>query len=81
MLHHDARTTRVVFFSGDKPEEHTGIALAIPFLGLVSFVGAGTIAAGALIASLLVLATVIAAGWYPSVLATRIRPAEALRDE
>lgn len=57
------------------------LAAQIPFLGLVSFVGAGTIAAGALIASLLVLATVIAAGWYPSVLATRIRPAEALRDE
>jgi putative ABC transport system permease protein len=57
------------------------LAAQIPFLGLVSFVGAGTIAAGALIASILVLATVVAAGWYPSVLATRIRPAEALRDE
>ena len=57
------------------------LAAQIPFLGLVSFVGAGTIAAGALIASILVLATVIAAGWYPSVLATRIRPADALRDE
>jgi putative ABC transport system permease protein len=57
------------------------LAAQIPFLGIVPFVGAGTIAAGALIASILVLATVIAAGWYPSVLATRIRPAEALRDE
>jgi putative ABC transport system permease protein len=57
------------------------LAAQIPFLGIVPFVGVGTIAAGASIAGILVLATVVAAGWYPSVLATRIRPAEALRDE
>jgi len=57
------------------------LAAQIPFLGIVPFVGAGTIAAGTAISSLLVMATVIAAGLYPSVLATRIQPAEALRDE
>jgi putative ABC transport system permease protein len=57
------------------------LIVQVPLLGLVPFVGAGAIAAGALLAGLVVLATVIAAGLYPSVLATRIRPAEALRDE
>jgi len=57
------------------------LAAQIPILDVVPFVGAGTIAAGATIAGILVLATVVAAGLYPSVLATRIRPAEALRDE
>jgi putative ABC transport system permease protein len=60
-----------------------GVVLAaqILFLGVVPFVGAGTIAAGAIVAGLLVVATVVAAALYPSMLATRIRPAEALRDE
>ena len=57
------------------------LAAQIPLLGLVPFLGVGTIVAGALLGGLVVLATVIAAGLYPSVLATRIRPAEALRDE
>jgi putative ABC transport system permease protein len=57
------------------------LAAQIPFLGIVPFVGAGTIAAGAAVSCILVLATVIAAALYPSVLATRIAPADALRDE
>jgi putative ABC transport system permease protein len=57
------------------------LAAQIPFLGIVPFVGAGTIAAGAAVSGIIVLATVIAAGLYPSVLATRIHPADALRDE
>jgi len=57
------------------------LAVQVPLLGLVPFLGTGTIAAGALVASILVIGTVVAAGLYPSVLATRIRPAEALRDE
>jgi putative ABC transport system permease protein len=57
------------------------LAAQIPFLGIVPFVGAGTIAAGAAVSSIIVMATVIAAGLYPSILATRIHPADALRDE
>jgi putative ABC transport system permease protein len=57
------------------------LAAQVPLLGLVPFIGAGTIAAGAVLAGVVVLATVTAAALYPSVLATRIPPAEALRDE
>jgi putative ABC transport system permease protein len=57
------------------------LAAQIPFLGIVPFVGAGTIAAGAAVSGIIVMATVIAAGLYPSILATRIHPADALRDE
>jgi putative ABC transport system permease protein len=57
------------------------LAAQVPLLGLVPFVGLGTIAAGAIIAGIIVLGTVILSGLYPSVLATRIHPAEALRDE
>jgi putative ABC transport system permease protein len=57
------------------------LAAQIPVLDIVPFVGVGAIAAGVAIASILVVGTVIAAGLYPSVLATRIPPAEALRDE
>ena len=57
------------------------LAAQIPVLDIVPFVGIGAIAAGVAIASILVVGTVVAAGLYPSVLATRISPAEALRDE
>jgi putative ABC transport system permease protein len=50
----------------------------VPFLG---FLSAGTIAAGAVTAILVVVGLALTAAAYPSWLATRTQPADALRDE
>jgi putative ABC transport system permease protein len=50
----------------------------VPFLG---FLSAGTLAAGAVVAVLIVLGLALTAAAYPSWLATRTHPADALRDE
>jgi ABC-type antimicrobial peptide transport system permease subunit len=53
----------------------------IPLISFVSFVSPVVIAAGAATATLVVIGIALAAGAYPSWLATRVQPADALRDE
>ena len=48
---------------------------------LLSFLSAGTLAAGAVVAILVVVGLAMTAAAYPSWLATRVHPADALRDE
>ena len=50
----------------------------VPLLG---FLSAGTLAAGAFVAILVVVGLALTAAAYPSWLATRVHPADALRDE
>jgi putative ABC transport system permease protein len=60
-----------------------GIVLVaqIPLIAFLSFVSKGVLAAGAAAAVAIVVGIALAAGAYPSWLATRIQPADALRDE
>jgi len=53
----------------------------IPLIDFVSFLSPALIAAGAATAVLVVVGIALAAGAYPSWLATRVQPADALRDE
>jgi len=53
----------------------------IPLIEFASFLTPGLIAAGAATAALVVVGIALAAGAYPSWLATRVQPADALRDE
>lgn len=53
----------------------------IPLIDFASFVSPAVIAAGAATAVLVVVGIALAAGAYPSWLATRVQPADALRDE
>jgi ABC-type antimicrobial peptide transport system permease subunit len=53
----------------------------IPLIEFASFLSPGVIAAGAATAGLVVVGIALAAGAYPSWLATRVEPADALRDE
>ena len=53
----------------------------IPLIELASFLSPAVIAAGAVTAAAVVIGIALAAGAYPSWLATRIQPADALRDE
>jgi putative ABC transport system permease protein len=53
----------------------------IPLIEFLGFISKGVLAAGALTAALVVVGIALAAGAYPSWLATRIQPADALRDE
>jgi putative ABC transport system permease protein len=53
----------------------------LPLISFVSFVSPVVIAAGAATATLVVIGIALAAGAYPSWLATRVQPADALRDE
>jgi len=53
----------------------------IPLIEFASFITPGVLATGAATAVLVVVGIALAAGAYPSWLATRIQPADALRDE
>jgi ABC-type antimicrobial peptide transport system permease subunit len=53
----------------------------IPLIAFLSFLSKGVIAVGAAAAVAIVVGIALAAGAYPSWLATRIQPADALRDE
>jgi putative ABC transport system permease protein len=53
----------------------------IPLIEFASFISLGIIAAGAVAATLVVVGIALAAGAYPSWMATRVQPADALRDE
>jgi putative ABC transport system permease protein len=53
----------------------------IPLVSFLSFLSAGVLVAGAAAAVAVVVGIALAAGAYPSWLATRVQPADALRDE
>ena len=53
----------------------------IPLLAIFGFIAKGALAAGAATAVAVVVGIALAAGAYPSWLATRVQPADALRDE
>jgi putative ABC transport system permease protein len=53
----------------------------VPLIEFLSFFSPGVIVAGAVTAIFTVIAIALAAGAYPSWLATRVQPADALRDE
>jgi putative ABC transport system permease protein len=53
----------------------------IPLIAFASFLSPGVLAAGAVTAAAVVVGIALAAGAYPSWLATRVQPADALRDE
>jgi len=53
----------------------------IPLIEFANFLSPGVIAAGAVLGALVVVGIALAAGAYPSWLATRVQPADALRDE
>jgi putative ABC transport system permease protein len=57
------------------------LVVQIPLIPLASFLSTGVIASGALAAVVLVLGLALSAAAYPSWLATRTHPADALRDE